>query len=391
MRNHWLLDPAITFLNHGSFGATPRQVLAAQTRMQERLEAEPVRFFLREYGELLDLARRAVAAFVGAKPENLAFVTNATGAVNSVLRSLPLAAGDELLITNHAYGACRSILDWAAERAGARVVVAKIPFPIETPEQATQALLAALTPRTRLALLDHITSPTGLVLPLAEMVRELAERGVDSLVDGAHGPGMLNLDLEALGAAYYTGNLHKWVCAPKGAAFLHVREDRQEGLHPAQISHGIQTGWPGKSQFLAEFDWPGTQDFSAWLVMPEVLDVVAALDPAGWPGVRRRNRRLALEARDRLCETLAIPAPAPDEMIGSLVALPLPAGGPGAPPSPLYADPLGDWLLDEHRIEVPIVPWPAFPARLLRVSCHVYNEVEEYSRLGRVLAAKLRR
>ena len=198
MRHHWLLDPEIRFLNHGSFGACPRAVLERQSELRARLEAEPVRFFVHELEDLLDEARSRVAEFVGARPEDLGFVRNATSGVNAVLRSLSLRPGDELLLTDHGYNACRNVAEFVAERAGARVVVASIPFPLASEDEVVDAVLAATTERTRVALLDHVTSPTGLVLPIATLVRALDERGVDTLVDGAHAPGMLALDLEAL-------------------------------------------------------------------------------------------------------------------------------------------------------------------------------------------------
>ena len=223
----WLLDPDVTFLNHGSFGACPRPVMDDQQRWRERLEHEPVRFLARDLEGLMDEARRKVAAFLGADPTDLAFVPNTTTGVNAVLRSLTFAPGDELLLTSHEYNACANAVRFAAQVAGAKVVVVDLPFPCTGPDQISQRVLSAAGPRTRLVLLDHVTSPTGMILPLDHMVSELDRRGIDTLVDGAHSPGMIPVDLDHLGAAYYTGNLHKWVCAPKGAAFLHVRRDRQ--------------------------------------------------------------------------------------------------------------------------------------------------------------------
>src|SRR5437899_8079142 len=209
----WTLDPAVAFLNHGSFGACPRTVLEAQQRLRERLERQPVRFFLRDFEPLLDDARSALAVFLGADPEGLVFVPNATTAVNAVLRSLALAPGDQLLVTHHAYNACRNALDFVAAAARAEVVVVPVPFPLASADAVVEAVLARATPRTRLALLDHVTSPTGLVLPIERVVRELAGRGVDTLVDGAHAPGMLPPDLGPPGAAYHAGHCHKWLGA----------------------------------------------------------------------------------------------------------------------------------------------------------------------------------
>src|SRR5438445_7019259 len=237
----WTLDSAVAFLNHGSFGACPSPVLEAQQRLRERLERQPARFFVRDLEPLLADARSALAAFLGAAPEGLVFVPNATTGVNAVLRSLAVAPGDQLLVTDHAYNACRNALDFVAAAARAEVVVVPVPFPLASADAVVEAVVARATPRTRLALLDHVTSPTGLVYPIERLVRELAGRGIDALVDGAHAPGMVPLDLRALGAAYYTGNCHKWLCAPKGAAFLHVRSDRQTGVRPVVISHGPNT------------------------------------------------------------------------------------------------------------------------------------------------------
>ncbi len=368
----WLLDPAIAFLNHGSFGACPRPVLDEQARLRERMEREPVRFLARDLEPLLDEARATLAGFVGAQPDDLAFVANATTGVNAVLRSLRFSAGDELLTTDHAYNACKNALEFVAGRAGARVVVAKVPFPIASPDEAVDAVLAAATERTRLALIDHVTSPTALVLPIARIVAALQGRGIDVLVDGAHGPGMVALALDALGAAYYTGNCHKWVCAPKGAAFLHVRRDRQAAIRPTVISHGMNSPRRDRSRFRLEFDGMGTQDPTPALCVPAALRFVAGLADGGWPAVMADNRALALAARRVLCDALAVAPPCPDEMIGSFASVPLPDG---------ESEPLQDALLERRSIEVPIVPWPAPPRRLVRVSAQRYNTIDQYRAL----------
>jgi isopenicillin-N epimerase len=384
----WPLDPAIAFLNHGSYGACPAEVLRHQAALRAELEAEPVRFLGRELDGRLDAARAALAAFVGADPDDLAFVTNATGGVNAVLRSLDFAAGDELLTTDHAYGACKNTLDYVARRTGARVVIATIPFPVTSPDEVVATVLAKATPKTRLALLDHITSPTALVLPIEKMVQALAARGIDTLVDGAHGPGMVPLDLARLGAAYYSGNCHKWLCAPKGSAFLWVRRDRQAAVHPLTISHGATGERPGRTRFRLEFDWTGTSDPTGWLTVPKAIEYVGGLLPGGWPAVMARNRALALEARGLLC-AVAGPAPAcPDEMIGSIASVRLPES-PLKNPTWRQADPLQPRLFEGWGIEVPIMRWPGPPHRVIRVSAQLYNHRAQYARLADALAKEL--
>jgi isopenicillin-N epimerase len=383
----WMLDPEAVFLNHGSFGSCPCSVLEYQQEIRRRIERQPVRFFVSELEAQLDAARAALAQFVGTEPDDLVFVPNATAGVNTVLRSLQFEPGDELLTTDQAYNACNNALRFVAERAGARVVVAAIPFPLRSEEEIVDAIVSAATARTRLALLDHITSPTGIIFPVQRLVDELAARGIDALVDGAHAPGMVPLDLRRLGAAYYTGNCHKWICAPKGAGFLHVRRDRQAAIRPLIISHGANSPRTDRSRYLIEFGWTGTNDPSAWLAVPEALRFVGSLRPSGWPEVMQRNQALALAARRLLCARLEVPLPCPDELIGSLAAVPLwNAPGTEPPKSPLYEDPLHDWLWDRHRIEVPIIPWPAPPRRLVRVSAQLYNSLPQYERLAQALA-----
>jgi isopenicillin-N epimerase len=386
LRRLWPLDSSVTFLNHGSYGACPRAVLEAQARLRERLESEPVRFLSRELEGLLDETRAALGAFVGAAPDDLAFVPNATTGVNTVLRWLDLDAGDEILASDHTYNACRNAVDAVAARCGARVVVAPIPFPVKAPEDVIDAVLSRVGPRTRLALVDHVTSPTGLVLPIERLVAELAGRGVDTLVDGAHAPGMVPLDLRALGAAYYTGNCHKWMCAPKGSGFLHVRPDRQAGVRPLVISHGANSRRTDRSRFRLEFDWMGTVDPTAYLTVPEAIRYMGSLLPGGWPALMARNRATALAARDRLCATLAVPSPAPDAMIGSLVAVPVPADFPLAPRLD-EPDALQTVLFDRFGLELLVFTWRALETRILRVSAQIYNTAADYERLAQALGA----
>ena len=384
----WPLDRDILFLNHGSFGACPSEVLQHQAALRAEMEAEPVRFLSRELDDRLDAARTALAAFLGADAEDLAFVTNATSGVNAVVRSLVLAPGDELLTTDHAYNACKNALEFVAARAGARVVIASIPFPVASPDAVVAAVMAKVSGRTRLALLDHVTSPTALVLPIERLIAELGGRGIDVIVDGAHAPGMVPLELRTLGATYYSGNCHKWLCAPKGSAFLWVRRDRHADVHPLTISHGATARRPGRERFRLEFDWTGTSDPTAWLTVPRAIEYVGGLLPGGWPAVMARNHALAIEARRLLCEAAGTSAPCPESMIGSLASVVLPDG----PTADVYwrnPDPLQGRLFDRWNIEVPVMSWPAAPRRLIRISAQLYNTPAQYVRLAEALGKEL--
>jgi isopenicillin-N epimerase len=372
----WTLDPEVTYLNHGAFGACPKPVLQAQTELRARLEREPVYFFDRLLEPLLDEARAALANLVRAAPDDLVFVTNATQGVNTVLASLALAPGDELLTTDHAYNACRNALEFHAARQGAIVVVARVPFPLERTEQLVDTVMAAVTPRTRFAMLDHVTSPTGLVFPIERLVAELRAHDVITLIDGAHAPGMVPVDLAAIGADYYTANCHKWLCAPKGAAFLHVRRALQPTMRPLVLSHGANSQRTDRSRFVLEFDWTGTGDPTAVMCVPAAIAFLEGLLPGGLRALQARNRELALLGRRTLCRALEVPIPSPEETIATLAAVPLPPSPPR--PASQWRDPLQEALYDRHRIEVPIMPWPAPPKRLIRIAAQAYNRPEQF-------------
>ncbi len=380
--NHWSLDPAVTFLNHGSFGACPVPVLEKQVYWRDRLEREPVYFMCHELEDALDGSRAELAAFVGADPEDIAFVPNATTGVNTVLRSLEFEPGDELLTTSHEYNACRNVLDFVAERSGATVVFAEIPFPVGSPGEIVDAVRERITPKTRFGLFDYITSLTGMVMPVRELVAAFSERGVDTMVDGAHAPGMVPLNLRELGATYLTGNCHKWLCAPKGAALLYVRRDRQPGIRPVVISHGANDDRTDKSRFHLEFDWTGTRDPSPYLCVSDSLEFMGGLLPGGWPELMRTNRELALEARRLLCDRLGAVIACPDEMIGTLASIPFGKGSYHFTKTSLAFDPIEEALRDEYGIEVPVLECPDGLPSILRISAQVYNSVEQYEYLA---------
>ena len=376
----WLLNPDVVFLNHGSFGACPIPVLEAQQHWRERMERQPLQFLGKDIEALIDFSKSELAAFVNCDWEDLAFVANTTTGVNTILRSLKFEPGNELLTTDHEYNACRNALNYVAEREGIDVVVAEVPFPIQSPEQVIEAVLQKVSTRTRLVLLDHVTSQTGLVFPIAELVRQLNHLGIETLIDGAHAPGMVPLNLRELGAMYYTGNCHKWLCAPKGAAFLYVQRDRQSTIRPLTVSHGANSPRSDRSRFRLEFDWMGTHDLTPHLSIPTAIQFLGSLLPNGWAALMQHNRELAIAARTTLCEMLNVVPPCPEEMLGSLAVVPLPDGD---------ALSLHQALLDQYNIEVPIIPWKHSAGRQIRISAQIYNALEQYDYLATALKSLL--
>jgi isopenicillin-N epimerase len=391
----WRLDPGIVFLNHGSFGASPEPVVAARQAILEELEANPMTGLERAFEPRLDAARAEVARFIGADPEGTVVVPNATTGVSTVLRSLRFRPGDELLTTDHEYNACLNALHAVADEAHARVVGVRIPLPIRDPREVTEALLAAVTPRTRLALVSHVTSPSGLVFPIEDIVRELDRLGVDTLVDAAHSAGMVPVDVSALGAAYWTGNCHKWLCAPKVSGVLVVREDRRHLVRPLVTSHGANDPRTERPRLWQLFDWPGTIDPSPFLVVPFAIRLLATLHPDGWPGLMEENRDAAIRSRRRLLEALGGEAIAPESMLGSMASVALPKG---LLASDRDATALCDALAAEDHIEVPISPFPVPAARLergsapsvffVRVSRERYVEDADVERLVEAFARR---
>ena len=384
MRAQWALDPAITYLNHGTVGATPRRVLASQLAIRDEMELQPSRFLLRDIIGLSGAQRPAmgrmrkaadpVAAFLGARTDDLVFVDNATAGVNAVLRSLEFRAGDEILVTDHGYGAVTYTAQYVARRAGATVRVVELPFPVRSPEQVADAVSAAIGPATKLLVMDHVASGSSLVMPLPEIARRCHARGVAVLADGAHAPGALDLDIASLGVDWYTGNLHKWAWAPRSCGILWAAPGRQAELHPPVISWGLDQG------FTAEFDWVGTRDPSAWLASPEAI---AMLRDLGAAKVRDYNHALALDAAALLVAELGAEPMGPESMIGTMVTLRLPErfGRVDAD-----ANCLRDLLLFEDSIEVQLHAWR--DRIWVRISAQVYNERADIVRLVERLKAR---
>jgi isopenicillin-N epimerase len=382
---YWSLDRDSVFLNHGSFGACPKFILDKQVEYRKQLEANPMRFFIRQMEGIFEDSRRKVAGFVNADADDLVFVQNATTAVNTVFRSLRFTPGDEILFTNHIYGACRRLLEFVADQTGAKLVEANFEFPVASPGIILDAILEKVTARTRIALVDHISSASALIHPVENIVSELEKRGVDTFVDGAHAIGSIPLDLEKTGAAYYTANCHKWLCAPKSAAILHVRRDKQHGLYPVVISHAGHRAEP----FSERFFWPGTWDPTPMLCVGDAIDYLDSLFPGGWPALMQRNHDLCLEARALVCNVLEIEPPCPGSMIASMAAIPLPLTSLSTPPDYKSFDSWQEQMFNEYRIEIPSWQWEAPPTRLTRISVQLYNSPDQYRYFASILKSTL--
>jgi isopenicillin-N epimerase len=377
MHAHFSLDPSITYLNHGTVGVVPRRVQQAQQAIRDEIERQPARYVVRELADVGEFTLRmpprmrtaaaAVAEFVGCDAKDLAFVDNATTGYNAVLQSWPFKAGDEILITDHSYGTVGLTSEYVARRTGARVVTLALPFPATTPEKVIAAFEAAITPRTRMAVVDHVTAPSGLVLPVAEIAARLRARGIAVLVDGAHALGALPVDIPKLGVDFYTGNLHKWAMAPRPSAILWASPQRQQDLHPTAISWGYGKG------MSAEFDMLGTRDPSMWLAAPEGI---AFMHEIGIDAMREYNHRTVWEAARSLTERWGTQIPAPESMYGSMVTIPLPERfGTTREAAGRLKDAL---LFDEH-----IETQPNFiQGRIhVRLAAQVYNDASDFEKL----------
>lgn len=385
----WALDPDIVYLNHGSFGACPSEVLRYREELIRELEARPMEFLVRRLPELLWAEYAYVEDLVGAEPGSIALVQNATHGVNTVLASFGLGPGDELLVGSHEYFATLNACRYHCARTGARCTVVPMQFPVSCPGDIAAAFLSRVTPATRLVVVDHITSATGFVADPALLVSELRNRGVEVLVDGAHGPGMVPLDMRAMGAAFYTGNFHKWLCSPKICAMLYVRPDMQDRIHPLATSH-VQGDFDGRqTPFRIEFQWNGTPDPTAALCVSKAGRFLSGLLPGGLEGVMEANRSMILSARGLVCEALGVEPPCPDSMVGSMASFELPWIDPPDPPRPdwEWMDPLQRRLLEEFHIEAPVSYIRSARLRLLRISAQLYNDISQFEYLARALSA----
>lgn len=384
LAKHFLLREDVIFLNHGSFGACPRPVFEAYQQWQLELERQPVAFLGRGLGERMRMPREALAAELGTVPDNVVGLVNATEGLNIVAQSLDLRQGDEILTTDHEYSALEKTWAYVARRTGARVVVVKVPIPLVSERAFTEAILAGMTERTRVLFLSHITSPTALLLPIERSIAEARTRGIFTVIDGAHTPGHIPLDLDALGADFYSGNCHKWLMTPKGSAFLYVRPELQALINPLVISHGwtIDSKQPGakgafgNSPFIDELEMQGTRDPAAWLAVPAAIRFRKEHD---WASVARECRALAQETARRLRQLTGLPPlSAPEFCAPQMVAMPIPETDPTE---------LAKQLMDRHAIEIPVFKWQ--DTCIVRLSVQGYNSAAQMDILIEALAGLL--
>lgn len=376
-KSDFLLRDDIIFLNHGSFGACPREVFAVYQKWQMRLEKQPVLLLGREITHLLGEARHALGTYMHAHADNLVFVPNSTHGANIVAHSLRFAPGDEILATNHEYGACDRMWEMLCAQSGALYTKQRLSLPCASQEELLEQFWQGVTPRTKLIFISHVTSATALHLPVQAICQRARGAGILTLIDGSHAPALLDLDLTALDADFYTGNCHKWLCSPKGAGFLHVRKELQHLVQPLIISWGGLGQFITGNRFLDDFEWTGTDDPSAYLTVPTAIDFQRRND---WHSVRARCRALAMETKQRLCALPGIRALYPDNnnLYFQFFTVALP---------PCNTKALKERLYNEHSIEVVVMEWNSTP--VLRVSVQAYNTPQDMDTLLQALEVLL--
>ena len=380
---HFGIDPDLVYLNHGSFGACPGRVIEAQIAHRARLEHDAVRFYVHDLWPAMDRSRSALAPVVGCAPEDLVFVPNATTGVTTALNNLRTTLGDEIVVTNLEYTACKNNVLRHAQQRGATVRIADIPWPITSEDQIIDAIMNAVTERTKLVMFSLVTSATGIVFPASRLITALKARGVETLLDAAHGPGCIPMHIDDWGAAYTTGNCHKWLCAPKGTAFLHVRRDLQEGFRPLVLSNDAERineacAQTGRSAFNHEFDYAGTDDATGRMTIADAVETLQTLFPGGIDAIMAHNQMLCIEARAMLCESLGVSPPCPESMIGPIATIPLPSGSPDAPA-------VKHTLMEDWKIQIPV--WGTPSGTAIRISAQIYNSPAQYAYLREALGS----
>jgi isopenicillin-N epimerase len=369
LRRKFLLDPRATYLNHGSFGATPKTVFREYQRWQRELERQPVEFLDRRFRERMAVSRAVLAEYLGTHRDNLVYVTNATVGVNIVARSLELGPGDDVLATDHEYGACDRTWRFLSQKQGFSYINQSISLPVTSTENFIEQLWRDVTAQTKVIFLSHITSPTAIIFPVAEVCRRARKQGILTVVDGAHAPGQIPLNLEEINADFYSGNLHKWLCSPKGAGFLYARPEVQDVLEPLVVSWGYEAEKPGSSQFVDYQEWQGTRDVAAFLSVPVAIEFQIKHD---WDKVQEACHVLAVEVEARICKLTGLPSLYYDDAwFAQMISAVLSMG------TDIVA--LKEFLYEERRIEVPLIEWNG--KKLIRISIQGYNSREDVDTL----------
>ncbi|HCT45078.1 MAG TPA: hypothetical protein DF699_07690 [Phycisphaerales bacterium] len=392
---HRISEPArfpirlgLTMLNNGSYGLTPDVVREAQIELQRLLEEDPVRFFKADLEDYCDDTRGAIAAFTRVRGEDIALVPNGTFAVATVLNNLDLSPGDEILVSDHEYMATFNELGKICKATGAKVTVAKIPYPTVTPEQVVESFVAEMTDRTRMVLVSHITSASALVLPVKEIVAAAKQRGIETFLDGAHTPGQIDLDIGDLDPTWYAASCHKWLACPKGTGFIYTSPNRKGGFKPMVLSCRVHETRSDRAPYLCDFDYTGTNDYTGNLVIPVAIEHMGAQLPGGWDALRKRNHDMVIAGAQIVCDMLGIEQQVPESMIGTMVSIPLPGK---CEPSNLLGEGLWDRLYLNHGLQVPVWDLPGVCDRMTRISAQLYNTLEDFEKLGEALKVELDR
>jgi len=380
------IQEGLTMLNNGSYGLTPGVVGDAQRELQRRLESDPVRFFKSDLEFYADDARRAIAGFVGVRAQDLALVPNGSFAVATVLNNLDLAPGDEILLTDHEYMATMNELGKICQRSGAKIIIAKVPFPAATPEAVVDSIVSAMSKRTKIIMISHITSATALIMPIKEIIAASKERGIETFIDGAHTPGQIDLDIGDLDPTWYAASCHKWLATPKGTGFIYTSPIRQRGFKPMVLSCREHEQRTDRSEYLCDFDYTGTNDYTGNLVIPVSIAHMGAQLPGGWDELRQRNHDLVMHGAKLICDAIGIEQQVPESMIGSMISIPLPGV---CEPGALMGEALWDRLYLNHHIQVPVWDLAGVHPRMMRVSGQLYNTIEDFERLARALKMEL--
>lgn len=386
--SHWSIDSNVVYLNHGSFGATPSAVLAKQRTYQDAMEHQAIDYFIQQLPNLIQESKSCLAQYVGTSNHNIIFTPNTTTGVNTILNSLTANAGDHWLNTNHGYGACNRAFAHYAHKQRCVLDTVIIDYPITDASHILTAIEAAITPHTTTALIDYITSASAIIFPIAEIIALLHSKGIQVIVDAAHAPGMVPFAIDELKPDYLVANCHKWLCSPKGSAFVYVAPQHQEHIHPLIISHYNDVAPTSPMHWSNQYMWDGTHDYSAYIAVQHAINYLPTILGTGWLGVMNHNKSLALQGATIIANKLSVALPAPDHMLGSIINIPLPQGIVGD-----YAfhstTQFKDMLLSKYGIEVPINFFPVAPTQWLRISAQLYNSIAQYEYLAHCLLAEL--